>query len=87
MDEVPNAERETVLKQLAKLIDDYPANYCVVSPRREAVAPEWCRKFDFREVWINPLSVHDIRRFIRQWHAVVAHELDRQGRRDDDLPT
>jgi Leucine-rich repeat (LRR) protein len=68
LDEFPERRREEIRNWLNELIAAYPNSKYVVTSRPGAVADKWLLREQFIEFELLPMTLSDIREFIRNWH-------------------
>lgn len=84
VDEVPNADRNELRKQIISIIEAFhPDNYFLISTRPAAVPENWISNKGFRDATVNPMSDLDIEVFVKNWHVAVRQILEEHGMTED----
>lgn len=75
VDELPEAQRDTVREWVRDLVTTFPESRYVVTSRSGAAGPDWLREENFFSLELQPMTAADIRLFIHQWHNAIRSQV------------
>jgi hypothetical protein len=81
IDEVPEAQRESVYRWLNDLMDSFPKAHFVVTSRPYAVEEGELRRKELVHATLQPMKIEDIELFVGQWHAAIRENIQDEEER------
>lgn len=82
IDELPSGKRDEMLKDLSRLVEEYPWNVYIITSRPSGLKDtsgrawkaweDWVSEQNFVELTLDSMSPLDIKKFISNWHESLA---------------